>query len=380
VYDGDGNRVSETVAGVTTNYVVADINPTGYAQVLDELPPQQPGRGVVSNRSYTYGLFLINQRLAASSSQLSYYGYDGHGSVRFLMDKIGAVTDTYDYDAFGNLINSAGTTPNNYLFAGEQFDPALGIYYNRARCYDQRSGRFWSMDLLEAFGGDPAAIHKYTYAHNNPVTRRDPSGLLATSVLEVEEAEDVEESLDTQVILQPAIAGGAEAVAETAATVSALRVAFQFLFTISIFAGPIVAVVLPSDTPNDTDDRRRRPPVHRGRLQVQGEDIAKQKYDLTGHKDFNYKDDTLSWPWSQADPLLASSALKRLSEFLEILTYEQIGRRAKAFSDASRFIVNASLGGGIGPPGPPSFNARDPKVKDARVDIEVQAGRAFVPE
>ena len=45
----------------------------------------------------------------------------------------GTVTDTYDYDAFGNLINPTGTTPNNYLFAGEQFDPDLGLYYNRAR-------------------------------------------------------------------------------------------------------------------------------------------------------------------------------------------------------------------------------------------------------
>ncbi len=35
--DGDGNRVSETVAGVTTNYVVDTQNPTGYAQVIDEL-------------------------------------------------------------------------------------------------------------------------------------------------------------------------------------------------------------------------------------------------------------------------------------------------------------------------------------------------------
>ena len=34
VYDGDGNRVSETIAGVTTQYLVADQNPTGYAQVV----------------------------------------------------------------------------------------------------------------------------------------------------------------------------------------------------------------------------------------------------------------------------------------------------------------------------------------------------------
>lgn len=37
VYDGDGNQVSETVGSTTTKYLVDDLNPTGYAQVLDEL-------------------------------------------------------------------------------------------------------------------------------------------------------------------------------------------------------------------------------------------------------------------------------------------------------------------------------------------------------
>lgn len=37
VYDGDGNRVSETIAGVTTQYLVDTQNPTGYAQVVDEI-------------------------------------------------------------------------------------------------------------------------------------------------------------------------------------------------------------------------------------------------------------------------------------------------------------------------------------------------------
>ena len=36
VYDGDGNRVSETAGGLTTNYLVDTQNPTGYAQVVDE--------------------------------------------------------------------------------------------------------------------------------------------------------------------------------------------------------------------------------------------------------------------------------------------------------------------------------------------------------
>jgi hypothetical protein len=29
VYDGDGNRVAKTVGGVTTQYLVDELNPTG---------------------------------------------------------------------------------------------------------------------------------------------------------------------------------------------------------------------------------------------------------------------------------------------------------------------------------------------------------------
>jgi RHS repeat-associated protein len=171
VYDGDGNRVSETVAGVTTKYLVANQNLSGYAQVVDEL------QGTTVTRSYSYGLELISERQnIAGTPTTSFYGYDGHGSVRFLTSSTGAVTDTYDYDAFGNLLTQTGSTPNNYLFAGEQFDPVLGIYYNRARYYDQRQGRFWSMDRYEGRSEDPVTLHKYTYVGNEPVNRRDPSG------------------------------------------------------------------------------------------------------------------------------------------------------------------------------------------------------------
>ena len=37
VYDGDGNRVSETAGGVTTKYLIDDLNPTGLPQALDEI-------------------------------------------------------------------------------------------------------------------------------------------------------------------------------------------------------------------------------------------------------------------------------------------------------------------------------------------------------
>ena len=170
VYDGDGNRIAETANGTTTKYLVDTLNPTGYAQVVDEL---QAGAVV---RTYTLGLERISQQQVASGQQLSYYGFDGHGSVRNLTDSTGSVTDSYDYDAFGNLIASTGSTPNNYLFAGEQFDRALGLYYNRARYLDVRAGRFWGMDTYEGDPQSPFSLHKYAYTGGNPVNLIDPTG------------------------------------------------------------------------------------------------------------------------------------------------------------------------------------------------------------
>jgi RHS repeat-associated protein len=110
------------------------------------------------------------------------------------------VTDTYDYDAFGNLIAKTGTTVNNYLFAGEQFDPALGIYYNRARYYDQRQGRFWTMDSFEGSANEPATLHRYLYTTNNPISLVDPSGLDFLS--DAETGDEVQHAIGIKFIAQ----------------------------------------------------------------------------------------------------------------------------------------------------------------------------------
>lgn len=130
VYDGDGNRVQKTVGGVTTRYLVDDNNLTGLPQVIAETSSDG------ARRTFVYGLERISQRQVipnSTNAATSFYIYDGHGSVRALADFTGAVTDTYEYDAFGNLINSTSTTPNEYLYSGEQFDQDLVLYYNRAR-------------------------------------------------------------------------------------------------------------------------------------------------------------------------------------------------------------------------------------------------------
>ena len=172
IYDAFGNRVSKTVNGVTTKYLVEDdVNPTGYPQVLDELTS-----GAVT-RTYTYGLQRISQdQLVSGVWTPSFYGYDGGGNVRQLTNSAGAVTDTYEYDAFGNDVYHTGTTPNNYLYRGEQYDPDLGLYYLRARYYNPNTGRFMSRDPEDGYAMNPASLHKYLYAGGDPVNMLDPTG------------------------------------------------------------------------------------------------------------------------------------------------------------------------------------------------------------
>ena len=184
LYDGDGNRVARTSSGVTTRYLVDDLNPTGYAQVMEEIV-----NGSVQ-REYTYGLQRISQNQVVNSVWTpSFYGYDGMGNVRQLTDSAGVITDKYDYDAFGNKLNFTGTTPNNYLYHGEQYDPDLNLYYLRARYYNPATGRFLSRDPEDGKIGDPRSLHRYLYASGDPVNRIDPSGRADLVEVDLETAE-----------------------------------------------------------------------------------------------------------------------------------------------------------------------------------------------
>jgi RHS repeat-associated protein len=172
LYDGDGNRVGKSVNGVVTRYLIDDLNPTGYSQVVEELS----GAGAVE-RTYTYGLQRISEYQPISNVwTASFYGYDGGGNVRQLTNTAGAVTDTYEYDAFGNALATSGNTPNNMLYRGEEWDPDLSLVYLRARYMNPLTGRFVSQDPENGIATDPETLHKYLFVGGDPVNKIDPSG------------------------------------------------------------------------------------------------------------------------------------------------------------------------------------------------------------
>jgi RHS repeat-associated protein len=167
-YDDDGVRIGKTAGGLTTRFLL-DKN-RNHAQAVVETT----GSTIVT---YNYGNGLISRSVTGTGS--NFYLADGLFSTRQLTTSAGLVTDTYTYDGFGALLASTGTTLNNYRFTGEQFDPNVGLYYLRARYYDQATGRFSAIDPLEGSIFAPQSLHRYLYANANPVNNMDPSGRFA---------------------------------------------------------------------------------------------------------------------------------------------------------------------------------------------------------
>jgi RHS repeat-associated protein len=113
---------------------------------------------------------------------LSWAATDHLGSVRQLVNDSEQVVEHREYNSFGQitaLFDQAGAPKNVeaidsvFAFAGREWDNDAGAYYNRARWFDPRIGRFLSEDPLGFEGGD---TNLYRYANNDPLNNFDPSG------------------------------------------------------------------------------------------------------------------------------------------------------------------------------------------------------------
>jgi len=100
--------------------------------------------------------------------------YDGLGSARQLLDASQNVTDTYQYEAFGNLLASTGTTPNPYRYVG-----SLG-YYQTGNDLMHLGARYYMPEVGRFLQRDPASMARmlYDYASDRPTTFADPTGML----------------------------------------------------------------------------------------------------------------------------------------------------------------------------------------------------------
>jgi RHS repeat-associated protein len=152
---------------------------SGCAETEDDHLAAEVDAGGDRIRSYTYYLGVdmphsMRTWENGANGAVHYYALDLTGNdVAGMFDAAGTVTSRYSYAPFGEPISATGTVTNPLRFAAREIDPTKGLYYVRARWYDATLGRFLSEDPIGLAGG----INNYAYAANDPVNRRDPSGL-----------------------------------------------------------------------------------------------------------------------------------------------------------------------------------------------------------
>jgi RHS repeat-associated protein len=83
------------------------------------------------------------------------------------------VTDTYQYEAFGNLTGSTGSTPNPYRYVGSlgYYQTGTSLRHLGARYYMRELGRFFQRDRVVR-----PSSSAYPYVEGGPTVRVDPDG------------------------------------------------------------------------------------------------------------------------------------------------------------------------------------------------------------
>jgi RHS repeat-associated protein len=140
--------------------VLAQLDPAGQRLVDYSYLPGAPDHPI----AYEHG--------ATIPPAMAFVDVDEAGNV-IGSSESGSVRQDNSYDAWGYVTSNLPTDQSLYWKGLFWNGPNTGLYYVRNRWYDPESGRFVSEDPAGFAGGD----NLYTFADNDPINGRDPTGL-----------------------------------------------------------------------------------------------------------------------------------------------------------------------------------------------------------
>lgn len=166
-YNGDGQRVSKTVNGTTTEYF--------YNGGI--LAGQKTGEDVIvymyDNNGDLFG-FIYN-------GAEYFYVKNAQNDVIAIVNSNGTVIANYYYDDWGKLVETTGDTAianlNPIRYRSYYFDTETGWYYLNTRYYSPDLCRFINTDGYVQTGQDILDKNMFAYCGNNPINRFDENGL-----------------------------------------------------------------------------------------------------------------------------------------------------------------------------------------------------------
>jgi RHS repeat-associated protein len=160
VYDGDGNRVKSTINTTTTAFI-------GNHTEWD-----------VASSSLTRYYFAGSTRVAMRKNNAVYYLLSDHlGSTSLTTDQNGQNPVKQYYLPWGEVRYTDGNLQTKYTYTGQYSNVGeFGLMYYNARYYDPLLSRFSSADTIVPQPGNPLDWDRYSYVHNSPTNKADPSG------------------------------------------------------------------------------------------------------------------------------------------------------------------------------------------------------------
>ncbi len=178
VYDGDGNRVKQTVSTGGVTHAVTSVN--------DLYVCEAAGTSSACCVSYIFAGDQLVATKRTDTGVITYFHQDHLGSTSIVTANTAGAEqqEKLVYYPFGATRTNAGTpgvpfVDAPYKYTGQAYDSATGLYYYRARYYDPVVARFIQPDPIIPNSYDPQALNLYSYVLNNPLSYRDPSGLQA---------------------------------------------------------------------------------------------------------------------------------------------------------------------------------------------------------
>lgn len=161
-----GQRWSRTESGVTERFVYV-----GRNRVLT-LDPD----GDVSER-VTFGP-RMDEPLALNGASGSRFLHADHLGEIVAESDDSRTVGRARYGPYGEQLAASPDLESPFRYTGREHERE-DLYYYRARYYDPMTGRFLTEDPLGLYGGD---TNLYTYAYNNPIDFKDPTGWVTVKI------------------------------------------------------------------------------------------------------------------------------------------------------------------------------------------------------
>ncbi|MEV0810322.1 ricin-type beta-trefoil lectin domain protein [Micromonospora sp. NPDC050200] len=202
-YHPDGSMRTRTVAGITSTYTtnpegrfdtatvggtdqtkhLYDANgallirtdPTGTSLYLGGEELRLTGNTVTGTRYYTHTGSTVAVRKAGSTT-VTWLAADHQNSANLTVDPITGTLQRRWYTPYGTDRAAVSNWPTDRGFLNAPANPSTKLLDVGAREYDPDTGTFIAPDPL-IDPGNPNSLNPYAYAHHNPITLSDPTGL-----------------------------------------------------------------------------------------------------------------------------------------------------------------------------------------------------------